>query len=91
MDRFTSFSFGVVIALSFGVASAADGLIGYWKLAGDARDSSGAGRHAGNHGVRFTKDGAVFNGRALITLTVTVRSMKMPCGTLNSIGVHRSF
>ena len=63
MDHFTFFSFGVVIALNLGVASAADGLIGHWKLADDARDGSGPGRDAVNHGVRFTKDGAVFNGR----------------------------
>ena len=63
MDHFTSFSFGVVIALNLGVASAADGQIGNWKLTDDCQDSSGAGRHAVNHGVRFTKDGAVFNGR----------------------------
>jgi hypothetical protein len=43
---------------------AADGLIGYWKLTADARDSSGEGRHAVNHGVSFLgTEGAVFDGR----------------------------
>ena len=44
--------------------SAADGLIGHWKLTADARDSSGQGRHAVNHGVRFLgNEGAAFDGR----------------------------
>ena len=42
---------------------AAEGLIGHWKLAGDAKDSSGAGRHAVNHGVKFVGDSGAFNGR----------------------------
>ena len=52
------------LILVAGDVHAADGLIGHWRLAGDARDSSGAGRHAVNHGVNFLPgEGAVFNGR----------------------------
>ena len=43
--------------------SAAEGLIGHWKLAGDAKDSSGAGRHAVNHEVKFSGGSGAFNGR----------------------------
>ena len=45
-------------------ASATDKLAGHWKLTSNAQDSSGQGRHAINHGVRFRgKEGAVFDGR----------------------------
>ena len=38
-------------------------LVAHWKLSQDARDSSGNGHHAANHGVRFNDDGvAVFDG-----------------------------
>ncbi|MEO2024350.1 MAG: LamG domain-containing protein [Fuerstiella sp.] len=41
-----------------------DGLVAHWKLQADARDSSGGGHHAVNHGVRFDSEGcAVFDGR----------------------------
>ena len=44
--------------------SAADGLIGHWKLAGDTRDCSGHDRHALNHGVTWDANGhATFDGR----------------------------
>ena len=64
-NHITSFGFIIAVVLCWEVefAWSADGLIGHWKLADNARDKSGAGRHAVNHGVRFTKDGAVFNGR----------------------------
>jgi len=53
----------ITISFAGGASDAADGLVGYWKLTADARDSSGAERHAVNHGVRFGDDGgAVFNG-----------------------------
>lgn len=45
-------------------------LIGHWPLVGDARDTSGNGRHAVNHGVEFSAKGpddkssaALFNGK----------------------------
>ena len=39
-------------------------LIGKWDLRSDAKDSSGDGRHAINHGVKFQgKEGALFDGR----------------------------
>ena len=65
-NHLTTFGFSIVILLHIGVGAglAADGLIGHWKLVSNARDSSGVGRHAVNHGVRFEpKSGAVFNGR----------------------------
>jgi hypothetical protein len=40
----------------------AGGLVGHWKLRGDARDHSGNGNHAANHGVRL-EDGT-FDGIA---------------------------
>jgi len=56
--------FLAALILVVGDVHAADGLIGHWRLAGDARDSSGVGRHAVNHGVNFLPgEGAVFNGR----------------------------
>jgi hypothetical protein len=47
---------------SWSAAAAADpsasledaGLVGYWKLAGDCKDSSGQGNHGVNHGVIFS-------------------------------------
>ena len=46
---------GVVLGLIFAgagpAASASDGLIGHWPLAGDVRDHSGQNRHGVNHGV----------------------------------------
>jgi hypothetical protein len=63
-----------VVALAAFTLSIAHGddrdLIGHWKLAGDANDSSGQGNHGQNHGVDFSapgRDGAAggaarFNG-----------------------------
>lgn len=52
--------------ISFALVSsglAADGLVGHWKLTGDARDSAGGDRHAINHGVTFASgEGATFGG-----------------------------
>ena len=65
MNRNLGLLVATAITISFarGASDAADGLVGYWKLTADARDSSGAERHAVNHGVRFDDDGgAVFNG-----------------------------
>lgn len=40
-----------------------DGLVAQWKLTTDTRDSSGAERHAVNHGVQFDANkGAIFDG-----------------------------
>lgn len=39
-------------------------LVAHWPLALDARDTSGNGHHGRNRGVRFTADGAQFDGRA---------------------------
>ncbi len=54
------------VLLFFATASlsfSADGLLAHWKLTNDARDSSGARRHAVNHGVSFDADaGAIFRG-----------------------------
>ena len=49
-----------------GAAFAADAdarLVGHWPLVSDVRDVSGAGNHGTAHGVRFTEEGAVFDGR----------------------------
>src|SRR5262245_17472897 len=50
-----------LLVTSFGSprAGAADDhdLIGYWKLAGDVRDTSGMGHHGINHSVGFTAPG----------------------------------
>ena len=67
--------FLAALVLFAGDVGAADGLIGHLRLAGDARDNSGAGRHAVNHGVQFTKNGAVFNGR---NAWLEVPSAKLP-------------
>jgi hypothetical protein len=45
-------------------AAAPGGLIGDWRLRGDARDSSGMGHHGENRGVSFTGQGAKFDGQA---------------------------
>ena len=59
-----------VFALMLAVAGNARGafadeplLVAHWKLASDARDSSGNHLHATNHGVRFSECAAVFNGK----------------------------
>ena len=59
-----------IFALTLVVAGNARGaradeplLMAHWKLATDARDSSGHDLHATNHGVRFSEDAAVFNGK----------------------------
>ena len=50
---------GVARQPAFGVE-----LLGRWQLTHDARDSSGHGRDAVNHGVSFDRqDGALFDGR----------------------------
>jgi hypothetical protein len=45
------------------LASEKSGLIGHWKLTGDAKDYSGRSNHGQNHGVRFSPLGAKFDGR----------------------------
>lgn len=40
------------------------GLIGHWKLAGDARDSSGLGNHGENRGIALGPGGANCKGRS---------------------------
>jgi len=45
-------------------AEPAKGLIGHWRLDGDARDSSGMAHHGENRGAEFTAQGARFNGRS---------------------------
>ncbi|MDA0835910.1 MAG: LamG domain-containing protein [Planctomycetota bacterium] len=65
MNRNIQLLAGVVITLfvTVGPSGADDSLVGHWKLTSDARDSSGANRHAVNHGVKFEGDGgAVFDG-----------------------------
>ena len=58
----------VVAGLVLGVyspAAAADArLAGHWPLLENAKDVSGAGNHGAAHGVRFSRDGALFDGRA---------------------------
>jgi hypothetical protein len=51
----------VLVSLAASSAAAEHGLVGHWKLAGDAKDSSGGGLHATNHNVDL-KTGE-FNGR----------------------------
>jgi hypothetical protein len=52
-----------VVGNARGVLAAEPLLVAHWKLAGDARDSSGNHLHATNHGVRFSAGAAVFNGQ----------------------------
>src|SRR5688572_25361799 len=56
------------LLIAFAIASVAcdakaeePGLVGYWKLQGDCRDSSGHENHGVNHGVDL--ESAEFNGR----------------------------
>lgn len=71
------------VATGIDVAVAEDGLVGHWKFAGDAADSSGHGRHAVGDGVDFRAAGpdgrpgtaAAFNGR---TAALTVPVKKLP-------------
>ena len=46
------------------LASEKSGLIGHWRLTGDAKDYSGKNNHGQNHGVRFLPTGAKFDGRS---------------------------
>ena len=52
----------VLFSLVANTTNGDDGLLAHWKLATDAKDSAEGEHHAGNHGVRFTGDGAVFDG-----------------------------
>jgi hypothetical protein len=51
----------LVAILTSANKAADDGLIGYWKLRGDARDSSGHDHHGTNHGVDI--ETGTFHGR----------------------------
>ena len=48
-------------AASTAKASPDTGLVGYWKLNGDAKDHSGTGNHGRNHGVDLNT--GAFDGR----------------------------
>ena len=51
------------VLLGASLTRAEDGLVGHWKLVGDAKDSSGQGNHAVNHGVELSgAEGAAFDG-----------------------------
>jgi hypothetical protein len=51
------------LPLVLNTASADDGLIAHWKLAGNSQDQAGGNRHAVNHGVQFdSSNTALFNG-----------------------------
>lgn len=50
------------VCVSGATAGAEDGLIARWELTENARDSSGHGHHATNHGVRLSPEGAIFDG-----------------------------
>ena len=53
----------ILILSTASVTRSADGLVAHWKLTTDASDSSGADRHAVNHGVAFDEnEGATFDG-----------------------------
>lgn len=55
---------GLVLG-AYSPAAAADArLAGHWPLLENAQDVSGAGNHGTAHGVRFSRDGALFDGRA---------------------------
>ena len=56
------FAAAVVFLSATTTASATDGPVAHWKLAVDGRDSSGAERHAINHGVTFENGAATFDG-----------------------------
>src|SRR5688572_2614856 len=51
----------LLAALPWDAAAPDTGLVGYWKLNGDAKDHSGKGNHGRNHGVDLTTGG--FDGR----------------------------
>ena len=56
-----------LVILPHSAAFAADDqLVGHWPLVEDARDVSGMENHGTAHGVRFTRDGAVFNGHLYV-------------------------
>ncbi|MFN0052900.1 MAG: LamG-like jellyroll fold domain-containing protein [Planctomycetales bacterium] len=57
----------VVVSAGLGIPAQAQSLprlMGHWPLTHDGRDASGAGHHGRAEGVRFTPQGAVFDGRA---------------------------
>jgi hypothetical protein len=63
------------------------GLVGHWKLAGDARDASGNGLHAANHGVEFLAKGpggrspaATFNGKGSHLEVKTAPGLRLGAG-----------
>jgi len=58
----TCILFAVACPAAAADAAATNGLVGHWKLRGDARDSSGHGNHAINHGVRL--ENGAFDGVA---------------------------
>lgn len=53
-----------LLAAPAAVAAKSRGLIGHWRLEGDARDSSGLGNHGENRGLELTAQGARCNGRS---------------------------
>ena len=55
--------FGAVLAAAEPQVELRRGLAGHWPLSSDARDVSGHGRDAANHGVEWSGGAAAFNGR----------------------------
>lgn len=63
LNRVCATTMAIIFAGLLNSIQAEDGLIAHWKLASDARDSSGNGHHAVNHGVKFSPDGSAdFDG-----------------------------
>lgn len=62
MKQFLAIAGLIICPFVSHTTNAEDGLVAHWKLATDANDSADGEHHAVNHGVRFTDDGAVFDG-----------------------------
>jgi hypothetical protein len=60
------------------IAESAEGLIGHWKLQGDARDHSGNDHHAVNHGVDLAK--GKFDGTSAYLEVPAAKSLQLGDG-----------
>jgi hypothetical protein len=62
-------------------APGAGSLVGYWKLTGDCRDSSGRGNHGANHGADL-RTGA-FDGRSAFVEVPDAPSLRLGSGAFS--------
>jgi len=68
----------LVTGLTPAARAAEQGLVGHWKLQGDAQDHSGHGNHAVNHGVRL--DEGTFDGMGAYLEIPSSESLQMGTG-----------